>query len=122
MARGIVVAAGVRVDLRGPAELAGDEDRGRLEQALRGRAALNRPERALSRSGSKRGLEPLEVLLVGVPAADLETVTNRTPDSTSRVASRQLCAIGLSSNSLVISGDSLLMSNASRERGELMMS
>ena len=50
------------------------------------------------------------------------TVTNRTPASTSRVASRQLCRTAFAPNGSAIAAFSLLMSNAVRARGELMMS
>ncbi len=51
----------------------------------------------------------------------LEIVTNRTPDSTRRLASRQLCEKALALNSPATSFDSWLMSNALRDRGELMI-
>ena len=69
-AAGIVVAAGVLVDLGRAAEFAGDEDRGRSEQAL----GFQRAEQAGEASvevGEDFVLEGIEVLRVGVPAAEL---------------------------------------------------
>ena len=81
-----------------------------------------RPDRALSRSGSSLDLEVLEVILVRVPSA---TGNGHELDARLDQSRGQQAALG---ERAVVeqSGDrgrfSWLMSKASRERGELMMS